>query len=294
MKKNYFIFSVAALALGFISFQRTGNVEVEKFLAKNQHKNANGAQSAKTGAPGENNCTQCHTGTPPQSGATENTFVLLSGFTPVTSYTPGATYNVSLSMASAPAKKGFQATALSSSDVMAGTFTGQVVGGTSVSSSGGRQYANHTSASNTSSNMTWLWTWTAPATNVGDVTFYVATNAANNNTANTGDVIYLSQHIVGSTAGIDENESVNSNFVAGYNAETNAVKIDFTSLNAGEMFFNLVDMNGRSVFTYELGNAQIGKNTTSVKLPNDLKNGVYFVNVFVNNTPMSAKIQVQK
>jgi hypothetical protein len=53
-------------------------------------------------------------------------------------------------------------------------------------------------------------------------------------------------------------------------------------------------MNGRSVFTYELGNAQIGKNTTSVKLPSDLKNGVYFVNVFVNNTPMSAKIQVQK
>lgn len=293
MKKNYLILSVAALALGFISFQRTGNVEVEKFLVKNQHKNANGAPSAKTGAPGENNCTQCHAGSS-QSGATENTFVLLSGFTPVTSYIPGQTYNVSVSMASAPAKKGFQATALSSSDVMAGTFTGQGVGGTSVSSLAGRQYANHTSASNTSTNMAWVWTWTAPATNVGDVTFYVATNAANNNTANTGDVIYLSQHIVGSTASIDENESVKSNFVAGYNAETNAVKIDFTSLNAGEMFFNLVDMNGRSVFTYEMGNAQIGKNVTSVKLPNDLKNGVYFVNVFVNNTPMSAKIQVQK
>jgi hypothetical protein len=293
MKKNYFIFSVAALALGFISFQRTGNVEVEKFLAKNQHKNANGAPSAKTGAPGENNCTQCHSGTA-QSGATENTFVLLSGITPVTSYTPGATYNVSVSMASAPAKKGFQATALSSTNVMAGTFTGQPVGGTSVSTSGGRKYANHTSTSNTSTNMAWVWTWTAPATNVGDVTFYVATNKANNNTSDSGDAIFLSQHIVGSTAGIDNNESVKSNFVAGYNAETNAVKIDFTSLTAGEMFFNLVDMNGRSVFTYEMGNAQIGKNATSIKLPNDLKNGIYFVNVFINNTPMSAKIQVQK
>ncbi len=293
MKKNYFIFSVAALALGFISFQRTGNVEVEKFLAKNQHKNANGAPSAKTGAPGENSCTQCHSGTA-QSGATENTFVLLSGLTPVTSYTPGATYNVSVSMASAPAKKGFQATALSSSNVMAGTFTGQTVGGTSVSTSGGRKYANHTSTSNTSTNMAWVWTWTAPATNVGDVTFYVATNKANNNTTDSGDAIYLSQHIVGSTAGIDDNESVKSNFVAGYNAETNAVKIDFTSLTAGEMFFNLVDMNGRSVFNYEMGNAQIGKNATSIKLPNDLKNGIYFVNVFINNTPMSAKIQVQK
>jgi hypothetical protein len=139
-----------------------------------------------------------------------------------------------------------------------------------------------------------LWTWTAPATNVGDVTFYVATNKANNNTTASGDAIYLSQHMVGSTAGIGENESAKSNFVVGYNSETNAVKIDFTSLTAGEMFFNLVDMNGRSVFTYELGNAQIGKNTTSVKLPNDLKNGIYFVNVFINNTPMSAKIQVQK
>jgi len=293
MKKNYIILSVATLALGFISFQRNGNVEVEKFLAKNQHKNASGAPSGKTGAPSENNCTQCHSGTT-QSGAAENTFVLLNGFNPVTSYTPGATYNVSVSMTSTPAKKGFQATALSSTNVMAGNFTGQVVGGTAVSTASGRQYANHTSASNTSANMAWLWTWTAPATNVGDVTFFVATNSANNNSVTSGDVIYLSQHIIGSTAAIDENESVKSNFVAGYNGETNAVKIDFTSLSAGAMFFNLVDMNGRSVFTYQMGSAQIGENSTSVKLPNDLKNGIYFVNVFVNNTPMSAKIQVQK
>jgi hypothetical protein len=56
----------------------------------------------------------------------------------------------------------------------------------------------------------------------------------------------------------------------------------------------LVDLNGRSVFTYDMGNAQIGENKEKIVLPNDLKNGIYVVNMFVNNNAMSQKIMIQK
>lgn len=292
MKKNYIFTGIIALsALGF-AMKDSGKIEIEKFNAK-AHKNANGAPNAKTGAPGEQNCTDCHSGMA-QNGSTENQFVVVDGsFNPVTTYIPGQTYSVSLTMASAPAKKGFQATALTSANVMAGTFTGQGAGGTSVTSGGGRQYANHNSTSNTNTNMVWVWTWTAPATNVGDVTFYVASNKANNNNTSSGDVIYLSQHVMTTTAGIEES-NIENNFSAGYNAESNSVKMNFNSLTSGDMTFNLVDVNGKSVFYADLGSAKIGENKESIKLPSDLKNGMYFVNVFVNNTPMSAKIMIQK
>ena len=295
MRKNYFLLGLAALSFTGIAFQHVENGMIESFNSK-AHRNQNGSPAGRTGAPGEVTCatSSCHTGST-QAGTTENVFSVRSGVTVVTSYTPGASYNVTLQLASDPAKKGFQAVALDASNNMAGTFTGQAVGGTAVVSSGGRQYANHTGASNESiENTVWIWTWVAPATNVGDVTFYVASNKTNNSNTSAGDVIYLSQYIIGSTADNFELTKEESNFKAGYNAESNDVVMDFSSLTSGEMFFNLVDANGRSVFTYDLGKSQIGNNHASIKVPSDLRNGIYFVNVFVNNKPMSAKILVQK
>ena len=292
MKKNYLFVGIIALGLGALSLKDSAKIEIAKFNAK-AHKNANGAQPGKTGAPGEQTCTQCHSGTA-QSGATENQFVVLDGFNPVTSYVPGQTYNVSLAMASAPAKKGFQAIALDGTNAMAGSFAGQGAGGTTITTSGTKQYANHNSTSNTNANMVWIWSWTAPATNVGDVTFYVATNKANGDGTSSGDMIYISQHVLGTTASIADKGTIDEQFTAGYSAETNAVVMDFNSLTSGDMTLNLVDANGRSVFFTELGKAQIGSNKETVKLPADLKNGIYFVNFFVNNNPMSAKILIQR
>jgi hypothetical protein len=295
MKKNYIILGIALLAIGTLAFQHTGKADITKFV-KFTHKNQNGAPAGRTGAPGEPSCatSTCHSGAA-QDGSAENTFILLSGATVVTDYLPGQTYNVTVAMASNPAKKGFQATALDGSNNMAGTFTGQTIGGTAVNSSAGRQYANHTGSSNQSSeNSVWIWTWTAPATDVGPVTFYVATNKTNNSNTAAGDVIYLSEHVIGSAASVNEEMKEESNFAAGYNSDDHKLVIDFQSLSSGEMYLNLVDLNGRSAFTTDLGKAIIGKNNTTVKLPVDLKNGIYFVNVFVHNKPMSAKIMIQR
>jgi hypothetical protein len=297
MKKNYLIVGVVMASLGFFAFQSDNVMKESVLVAKASHLlQSAGGQNGFTGAPLEANCTSCHVGQT-QDGSSENTLsVVNASFQPVTSYTPGDTYTVSLQMTSNPTKKGFSATALdAAADMPAGSFVGSGIGGTQAFSANGRSYVSHTASSNTDATTLWAWTWTAPATNVGDVVFYVASNAANNNGANTGDVIYLSQHTIGSVADIDEQEAVaETSFNAGYSAEANKVVIDFTSLTSGAMFFNLVDMNGKSVYSKPMADAMIGQNKHSVALPSSIENGMYVVNFFVGNKAMSANILVQR
>lgn len=291
MKKSYLILPVAIATFGLFAFQKSGNVSVEKFT--NNHLFSGGGQANLTGAPGENNCTQCHSGGT-LNGATENTFTLLDGLTPVTTFDPGGQYTATLQMVSNPAKKGFSATALDISNNMAGTFTGEAIGGTQDFSQGGRDYVSHTAASNTNAVSAWAWTWDAPAGNVGPVTFYIASNAANDDGATSADMIYLSTHVIGSTASIDEEDMEEASFEAGYSSENNTVVVEFNSAVSESMFFNLVDLNGRSVFTYDMNDALIGANHEEIALPADIQNGIYVVNYFVGNKAMSANVMVQK
>lgn len=290
MKKNYLFIGLAAVSMGFFAFQNDAQMQISK-------KFSGGVNAGLAGAPGEQNnmaCTMCHNGSTLDGSQENSVTVLNSTFQPVTTYNPGDTYTVSIQMNSNPTKKGFSATALDGTDAMAGVFTGSGLGGTVDYDDLGRDYVTHTSTSNTDAQTAWLWTWTAPATNVGDVTFYVATNAANDDGGTTGDMIYLSQHVIGSVAGVNEEEISLNSFNAGYNPTTNAVTVDFTSLTSGVMSFNLVDMNGKSVYATTLMDAEIGVNEHTVALPSSLENGMYVVNFFVGNNPMSANILVQK
>ena len=282
MKKNYIILSVIVLSAGVFSFQK--NEETSK-ISKLHILNSGGKNGLFAGAPGDDNCTACHSGTA-QSGASVNTLTIATGITPVSSYTVGSTYNVALTMSGSPLRTGFQAVAMNSSNAMVGTIA--AVSGTQILT--GR--VTHTS----SAPVNWTWTWTAPGTDVGDVTFYVATLSGKGATNQTGgDIVYLSQTVLASpSANLLEKFSDKYNFTAGYSSSSNSVVMDFNSLVSGEMYFNLVDMNGRSVFTYGLGQSVIGKNSEKIVLPEDLKNGMYVVNMFVNNNVMEKKIMIQK
>lgn len=294
MKKNYILLAALAVSVGFFSFQHSSVAEMGNYNA-NIHKQGGGGQPSLTGAPGENNCTQCHVGTT-QDGSNENVVTFLDGITPVSEYTPGNSYTVSVTMNSNPAKKGFSATALDGTNTMAGSFAGDgVIGGTQDFTNGPatRTYVSHTAGSNTSAQSAWLWTWTAPTAGAGDVTFYVASNAANNNGNTSGDVIYLSSHTISeSNASIVEN-TFEHNFKAGYGITNREVVIDFNANTIGDMVVNLVDMNGRSVYTENLGTSELGENKERVRLPEEVEGGIYVVHFFVGNKAMSSNIMVQ-
>jgi len=297
MKRLYILPSLAIAAMGFFAFQSSISTGKIGTFIETSHMFSSGNQPGLTGAPGENNCTMCHSGSV-LDGSVQNEFSLVNAsFQPVSSYIPGDSYTATLQLASNPAKKGFSSTTLDeATNSMAGTLTGMGIGGTDDFQNVGmtRDYVSHTAASNTNAITLWSWTWDAPASDVGDVIFYIASNETNDDGSTAGDAIYLSEHTINSTLSVDEIESNDAAFTAGYSVDGNKVIIDFNSLVADEMYFNLVDLNGKSVFTYDLEKSLIGKNKQAISLPAEIENGIYVVNFFVGNRAMSAKIMVQK
>jgi PKD repeat protein len=136
-----------------------------------------------TGAPGEGNCTSCHTGTVISSGTAWNS-ITISGMP--SSYAPGTNYSLTLNGSSAAtAKNGFELVVLNSGNSSTGTLTAGT--GTSIFPSG-KVYLRQTTATVSS----WNFNWTAPAIGTGTVTFYVCFNGSNNNgNDGSGDNIYV-------------------------------------------------------------------------------------------------------
>jgi uncharacterized protein (TIGR03437 family) len=151
-----------------------------------------------TGAPGEQTCTACH-----------RTFELNppGGSIQIQSaaYRPNQTQTIRVTVQHPEATRwGFELTAREVRDPSrrAGTFT--ATGDIRVVCANGQappcgdalEYASHNANSTmggANGAKTYEVQWTAPSTDVGDVTFYAAGNAANNSGNNQGDRIYATQ-----------------------------------------------------------------------------------------------------
>jgi (2Fe-2S) ferredoxin len=150
-----------------------------------------GPPASRTGAPGEQTCTDCHNA---QTGVGHLAIVA-----PPT-YRPGITYQVQVRHTTTDSTRkrwGFELTALAS-NVRAGTFAnlGTL---TRIVSGNNRSYIEHTSTGtfqNQTGGATWTFNWTAPATNVGPVTMYAAGLQANNNGSESGDQTYTATAVI--------------------------------------------------------------------------------------------------
>ena len=151
-----------------------------------------GPPAGFTRAPGELDCSDCHT-TPAQSTGTLTLGV-------PDKYTPGQTYDITVTHASADATRvrwGFEMTALDSADEKAGAFAPNDDLTRVVSGEGpfpAREYVEHTSKGTFSGQQNgagWTFKWTAPAEDVGPVTFYLAGNQANGDGNSSGDNVYF-------------------------------------------------------------------------------------------------------
>jgi len=147
-----------------------------------------GPPTGFSGAPGESNCTACHSGT-----AGPGQFVLN---VPV-GYVPGQTYQITATHTNADTTRkrwGFQMTSLIGQNG-AGTF-GNINGNTQTGSDNGRSYINHTNTgtfAGQGGGASWSFSWTAPASDVGDIKFYAAGNQANNDHQSDGDLIVFAE-----------------------------------------------------------------------------------------------------
>ena len=146
---------------------------------------SDGPPAGFTGAPGEQTCTNCHFGVD-----TGGTFTIQQP----ANYVPGQTYQIVVRHANPDMTRlrwGFQLTALAGND-MAGSFGTQSSGLTQIVGGVMRDYIEHTTSgtfAGQTGSAQWTFNWTAPATNVGPVTFYAAGNQANSDGGSGGDRI---------------------------------------------------------------------------------------------------------
>ncbi len=147
-----------------------------------------GPPKERTGAPNEMTCATagCHTGN--SLNAAGGSLVL----TVPKTYEPGEVYDIVVKLSRNGQRRwGFQMTALNGNNVSAGSFS-TIDTNTQLNRSDNK-YIEHTAtgtAQGTPNMHSWMFKWTAPANDVGAITFYAAGNAANNNFGTSGDYIY--------------------------------------------------------------------------------------------------------
>lgn len=185
--KKWFAVAIVLTTFGFYVFS-SGNFVHAKISP--------GPPLGFTNAPGEGNCTGCHYTFALNSGAGK---VQITGLP--ASYVVGQSYAVTVTVSHPTARAwGFELTALDPNGTSStvGTLTPTNLATTlkRESSDSGQQrtYLSHNGetgvAQGKAGSNSWAFMWTAPASAVGDITFYAVGNAANNQISPEDDYIY--------------------------------------------------------------------------------------------------------
>ena len=150
--------------------------------------------AGRTGAPAEGTCGSCHSG-----GLNDGQGTLAFVGVP-SSYTPGQTYPITVSLARSGALRwGFESTALNSSDNSAAGSFALTSNLTLLQSKSGKSYVSQTNLNGPDGTypgtpdgpVSWSFNWTAPSAGAGAVTFYAVGVAADNDgNDGGGDLVY--------------------------------------------------------------------------------------------------------
>ncbi len=267
---KYLLLSASAASVAVLGFT---------FYDNNVQAFSSGAPVGKTGAPGENNCTQCHTGSP----STNNTIIthdLQTGDL----YTPGNTYSITITNGANGQENGFQITAKDA----AGNTAGEFMANTDVQIQDNGQYATH-KGSSTSLNA-WTVDWVAPAEGTGEVTFYAATNAGNGNGTTAGDQVTLGSTTVQEAALVGTPDLLNKPNIQVYpNPLSSTEQITIKTPLEGNAHLSLYDVKGQRIYDTQ----HIMLEGQSVQLPLNLSSGIYFLKGTIADQVFSQRIVVR-
>jgi hypothetical protein len=288
--KKLITFSAFALALGLVlnpSFIYT---------------NSASAPAGHTGAPGEGTCANvgCHVGNPVISTGSFIQLSTVGGNNLNSGYTPGTTYNMTLNTNSTnKPKHGFSMTALDVNGNVAGDYaiSGNNNNFLLITTLGNKIYIGHKAAGSTSS---WTFQWTAPATDAGIVTFYIAANGADNNSLQTGDQIYTTSYTVSTSTGLTQGTGTGIKVL---NADDNGISIFpnpvkdrmFVSYNVAEtenVTIDLYNLNGQIVQSLLNERNSSGNHNETLNLNNNINKGLYIVRVNMGEKTFFKKVLV--
>jgi uncharacterized protein (TIGR03437 family) len=200
--RKFIALGLVVAAFGFFTFSRRTTPGVHAKISP-------GPPLGFTGAPDEGVCTGCHytfgQPNPPNSGGK----VEITGLPAV--YAPGQTYTLTVTVSHPTARAwGFEMTAIDANGTSSsvGSMTAVNAATTlkrdSTASGQVRSYFSHNDeagiAKGRMGSNSWSINWTAPAATAGDITFYAAGNAANNQVTPEDDYIYTTSVVVKSSS----------------------------------------------------------------------------------------------
>jgi hypothetical protein len=209
----------AAAVLFVFAFQKYSD-KYEKVSAS-----ASGPTPSHTSAPGEANCTACHSDFPVNTGTGSVTIGNLPA-----NYLPNQQIPITVTTAQVDGViYGFQLTVVDNQGRQVGTYTlpsqtpqqlqimDGIVGGNL------RRYVEHTVDGiipTQFGSKTWNFTWNAPNRRAGKVSFYVAGNAANSDGSTSGDYIYTASKSILSGSAISNFDTDGKSDVAVWRPST--------------------------------------------------------------------------
>ena len=261
MKKTKILFIIGLTLVGVLSIAGLNSEPL-------------GAPQPASGGPAEGGatCSSCHGGTTTTVNDRMTTNI------PTEGYTPGTTYNVTVSF-SGTGRKGFMFSAQNAG----GTFKG-----TPISGSGSQvkqtNYITHSAAINSTA-ATWTFQWIAPAAGTGDVNLYGAFAVTKANT--TKQVITVKEKV---NTGINEiaKEIALSSYV---NNNEKSLTVAFNLKQQAHVKLTLVNHNGQICEELHSGDLTSGAQQYTTSTQN-LNAGVYLIKAQVGTQTYFQKVLV--
>ncbi len=247
-------------------------------------------KAGATGSPGEVNCTDCHSGTALNSAGGSITISCpeLVNW----EYTPGQTYTITLTVAEGVKPLfGFGFEALLASGANAGTLnagTGSTIKTAMIGGNNRRNVVHQMNSGTGNGSHTWTFTWVAPATDQGNVTFYCGANAANANGSDTGDHVYTQSQVLTCAVpnGVAQGQLNDWSIV---NQRANGqLMIYGSSVSAETLTVKIFNLSGQELFVQNGIAVGSGNFSQSVALPSDIS-GMNVVVVMKGNEVMAKK-----
>lgn len=237
-------------------------------------------KAGRTGAPGENDCTGCHTSYLVNSGP--GSITISSPNLINWQYVPGQTYQIDVTVSHTGVSLfGFGFEALRTTGANGGTLaiTNSTQTHLKTANILGNNRTNVVHQQNggaTANSHTFSFNWTAPPTNQGNITFYTAGNAADNQNDSLHDYIYKTSHVVTpSTVGIAE--AANQNLFSVFpNPAKDYLTIHWLEQNLTSCQLVLYNLNGQAVLEDKRENINPFQPVT-LHLPEHLSNGIYLL-----------------
>lgn len=262
-------------------------------LLTSAYENESG-KAGYTGSPGETTCSTlgCHNAFAPNTQGGSVT-VSAPGMTDW-QYVPGETYTISVTVEESKRSLfGFGFEALTSSNDNAGNLiagAGSHILTRFVQGVSRRNVTHQLDAGATSDSHTFTFTWEAPATDMGNITFYCAGNAANGNGTTSGDHIYSTSQVITPANTVGINELANRVELSLFpNPAKDLLNVRFGTAREGRVDILLYDTMGRrvmNVLSQELPAGDHAKTADISALPR----GQYIAHVSIDGDVVRTEI----